>query len=239
MKGLYLVFGYPDVEAFDRAVALAEGSGFDFLEVGVPFSEPVADGPYLSAASKRAIERGVTLENALEWIASYKGGLKIYVMTYANILLARGLERVSREMRDAGVRGVIVADLPNREQWFFRERGFELPIIPFATPESRRQDIEMIADLDADFVYFVSVRGTTGSGFRLEREVVEKIGFLREICKKPVVLGFGISEPEHVRAALKVADGFVIGTRAVRELDRGLDFFESWCNSLTMCFKAV
>ncbi len=239
MRGVYLVFGYPNAEAFERAVEIAEKMGFDFLEVGVPFSEPVADGPYLSAVSKRAVDMGINLREAIDWLSGYRGRMRMYVMTYANILWAYGLERASYDLGRAGVRGVIVADLPNSFHWFLRERGFRLPIIPFATPESREKDIEPVAGVDADFLYFVSVRGTTGSGFALDSELESKLSFVRSVVGKPVVLGFGISECEHVKAALKVADGFVIGTRAVKELERGVEFFESWCKSLTMCWEAV
>ncbi len=231
MKGLYLVAGYPSFEAFDAAVKMMESLGFDFLEVGIPFSDPVADGPLLARAAKRALESGVTYERALEWISSYRGSLRIYVMTYANILWARGLKNASLEMKNAGVKGVIVADLSNRERWFFKERGFELPIIPFATPESRPCDLEALNREDADFIYFISTRGTTGSGF-LDEDALEKLNHLKSSSRSPVVLGFGISEAKHAARALEVADGFVVGTRAVMELEMGLESFESWCRSL-------
>ncbi len=234
MRGIYLVFGYPTVELFSEAVRVAEDAGFDFLEVGIPFSDPVADGPILTKASKLAIERGATFDEAVKWMNGYTGGLSLYVMTYANILWAKGLSLASKMLEGAGVKGAIVADLPNTEHGLFLDGGFELPIVPFATPETREKDLKAIEDASGDFVYFVSVRGTTGGAFGLDEETERKIEMVRKRCGKPVVIGFGISTSEHVKRALSVADGFVIGTRAVSELTKGLNNFESWCRSLTL-----
>ncbi len=229
MKGLYLVAGYPDFETFSHAVEIAEASGFDFIEVGIPFSDPVADGPFLTKAAQEAIKNGVSFERALEWLRSYKGSLKLYVMTYANVLWAVGLGRASRELEEAGVEGVIVADLPNSEHSFFKSNGFLLPLISFATPESRESDMEMLKEINEGFIYFVSVRGTTGGRFNPDEETKEKIFYLKNHCKVPVVLGFGISTKEDAEQALQLAHGFVIGTEAVKRLSSGIKDFESWC----------
>ena len=232
MKGVYLVAGYPDFALFDEAVRVAEECGFDFLEVGVPFSDPVADGPLLTKAAHTAIERGVNLDSVLDWLRGYSGSMKIFVMTYANILWARGLERVSEEFAECGVKGVIVADLPNEEHWFFKEQGFFLPLIPFATPESSFEDLDRLSETKEGFIYFVSVRGTTGGRFSLDEETKEKLSYLRKRAKVPVVIGFGISGAEDVKSALELADGFVVGTKAVAVLEKGIDSFRNWCKSL-------
>ncbi len=229
MKGLYLIAGYPDFETFSRAVEIAEAAGFDFIEVGIPFSDPVADGPFLTKAAQEAIKKGVSFERALDWMRSYKGSLKLYVMTYANVLWAMGLEKASKELEKVGVEGVIVADLPNSEHGFFKSNGFSLPLISFATPESRRKDIKELEKVNEGFIYFVSVRGTTGGRFNPDEETKEKILHLKNHCKVPVVLGFGISTKEDAEEALKLAHGFVIGTEAVRRLSSGIKDFESWC----------
>lgn len=148
-------------------------------------------------------------------------------------LWARGLKKASYELGECGVEGVIVADLPNSEHWFFKNEGFSLPIVPFATPESTEEDIQKLSEFDKGFIYFVSVRGTTGASFNLGDETVKKTKkWLKKVAKIPVVLGFGISTSADAKKALELADGFVVGTRAVEALAKGLDIFEAWCQEL-------
>ena len=233
MKGIYLVFGYPDEEVFTKAVEITQEIGFDFVEIGVPFSDPVADGPILSAASQKSLKKGVNTKKVLEWLKENELKMDVYIMTYANIVIAYGPDKFSRDFLEAGVKGCIIADLPNEEHIFLKDRGFEMPLIPFATPESRISDLELIAERTRDgFIYFVSMRGTTGGDFSLEDDVIEKLSILRDKARVPVIVGFGIKEKHHVKEVFKVADGFVIGTKAVEMLEKGLESFKDWLVAL-------
>ncbi len=235
MKGIYLVGGYPDFETFSSAIDIACESGFQFIEVGVPFSDPVADGPVIAKAAGYALEKGVTFKSIIEFLKSKRIPIDVYIMTYANIIWAYRPEKACQDLRKCNIKGCIIADLPNNEREFFTHRGFELPIIGFATPESTYSDLERLADIQHQgFIYFISIRGITGQRFQLDKETKEKLNFLKKMAKVPVILGFGIKSAEDIKEALKYADGFVIGTKAVEMLGKGLDTFKNWCKSLAL-----
>jgi tryptophan synthase alpha chain len=220
MKGIYLVGGYPDREGFKRAARVVAECGFDFLEVGIPFNDPVADGPVIAGAALSVIEAGVTPEMIMEDIRSIRDlPLKKYVMTYANIVDAYGLDRFSKESEGL-LSGVIIADLPNRMRPALCGSGLSLPVIPFATLETREKDLELLSEAEGDFIYFIGLRGITGAraDFR-DPDLVAKVREIREACGKPIVIGFGIKDINDVWAALESGDGFVVGTEAVRRQD--------------------
>ncbi len=220
MKGIYLVGGYPDREGFKEAARVVAERGFDFLEVGIPFNDPVADGPVIAEAALSVIEAGVTPEMIMEDVRSIRDlPLKKYVMTYANIVDAFGLERFSRE-GEGLLSGVILADLPNRMRPAFCASGLSLPVIPFATLETREKDQDLLAEAEGDFIYFIGLRGITGAraDFR-DPDLISKVEQIRDACGKPIVIGFGIKDRGDVEAALAAGDGFVVGTEAVRRQD--------------------
>ncbi|NPA15385.1 MAG: tryptophan synthase subunit alpha [Deferribacteres bacterium] len=234
MKGLYLLGGYPDMKTFDEALEIALDAGFDFIEVGVPFSDPVADGPVIARAALGALKKGVNLKLILDYLKGKRLGERVdlYIMTYSNILWAANPGRLSGVLKECGVKGCIVADLPNEEHPFFKRAGFELPLVSFATPESREEDLLKLAEVKEAFIYFVSVRGTTGGSFCLDADTQRKLLFLKERAKVPVVLGFGIKSREDVEKALTLAHGFVIGTKAIELLSEDIKAFERWCREI-------
>ncbi len=222
------------MDTFDEALEIAVKSGFDFIEIGVPFSDPVADGPIIAKASWEAIKKGVTLNLILEYLERKNLGktTELYIMTYSNIIWSLGPKKVSERLEKCGVKGCIIADLPNEEHSFFRNTGFSLPIVKFATPESRDDDLVKLIEVEEGFIYFVSVRGTTGGSFHIDHDTERKLLFLKEKAKVPVILGFGIRNKKDVERALSLAHGFVIGTKAVEILEKGVNAFKSWCEEI-------
>ena len=230
--GIYLVADFPSREAFLGAVRACQDFGVDFLEVGFPFSDPVADGDVLEKASIEVLRTG-TVDSFIEALhqarAIYSG--KTYVMTYSNIAYSLGMGAFARRL--GPVAGLILADLPLREIPAFQKgfNGFPVNLIRFLTPESRRDDMRTAVRAAQGFIYFVSKRGTTGGAFDLDRETREKIAAVRG-KGVDVYVGFGIQERKDLELAYGAADGAIIGTRAVSELARGVGAFRQYLESL-------
>lgn len=228
MRGIYLVGGYPDREGFKKAYKTVQDAGFDFIEVGLPFSDPVADGPVISSAALSVVESGISADEILADIKEVDNGrMKTYVMTYANIVSGYGLERFSADFGGV-IEGAIIADVPNRMHGYFYDKGLTVPMIPFVTPESRAEDINDLKNARGNFIYFVGMRGITGGSAKLDSdENSSRIKQIKSVTDKPVVLGFGVKGNTESTAALSVADGYVVGTEAVKrqaDLDKLVEF---------------
>lgn len=237
-NGVYLMGNYPDAERFKEAARLGL-ERFDFLEVGVPFSDPVADGPVIARAGEEVLGGGFRLDDLLDSVADIRStapaGKKIYFMSYANPVHSPGLARFARMARRAGADGLIVPDVPFVESAPFRDAlaGEGLEYIDFVTPENTPGQIEATARAARGFLYFVSIRGITGSGFTLDAATRAKIRRARRSSSVPVVLGFGIRSAADARAAVELAGGFIVGTGAVAALgDGGPGGFGSYIDSL-------
>jgi tryptophan synthase alpha chain len=230
--GIYLLANYPSREAFIEAVKICDKNGVDFLEIGFPFSDPIADGDTLEKACYETLQKydfDDTVDSFKEAKSIYKG--KIYVMTYTNIVYSVGIDNFAQRVDK--IAGIILADLPVREIRPF-ENGFKkhgINVIRFLTPESREEDIRRALRNAHDFTYFVSKRGTTGGGFVLEEETRDKISRVKASGKE-VFVGFGIKDKEDVKLACEVADGAIIGTKAVMELEIGIDQFRKYIAGL-------
>jgi tryptophan synthase alpha chain len=225
MRGIYIVGGYPDREGFkERFVSVAD-CGYDFIEVGLPFNDPVADGPVIAEAINRSLERGATIDGIIDDVIKLKGiGIKKYIMTYSNIVYSYGISAFSSRLKEY-IDGIIIADLPNRMMYRMYDGGFEIPIIPFATLETRISDIELIKRSKGDFIYFVGIRGITGGKADFaSRELLEKIKMLRGETDKKIVIGFGIKTADDVKMAMEISDGFVVGTESVRRQESSAEF---------------
>jgi tryptophan synthase alpha chain len=228
--GLYLVGGYPNLATFKRTYKYLQSLDIDFLEVGIPFNDPVADGPIIAKAAYKVIESGINYREILDVVCSEKTK-PTYIMTYANILYKAGLKEFSFQNKVA-LNGVIVADLPNRMHKFFYEGDFDLDIIPFATPVSRLEDFERIKDLRGNFIYFISTTGVTGSQMKGFEPLKEKVEALREIVgNKKICVGFGIKEKGDIVEAKKLFDGAIIGTEIVKRQDN-IIFLEKYLKEI-------
>jgi tryptophan synthase alpha chain len=217
MKGIYLTGGYPDRRTFLECCKAVASSGFNFIEVGIPFNDPIADGPVIAGAIHESISGGATPGAVMDDIASIKDlKLKKFVMTYANVIYSYGIKKFSDRMAPF-LDGIIIPDLPNRMTGLFYDSGFTIPIVPFATLESRESDIDMMNASPSEIIYFIGVRGITGaqSDFTAP-ELIDRIGMLRRRTGKKIIIGFGIKTGADAMQARTIGDGFVVGTEAVR-----------------------
>jgi tryptophan synthase alpha chain len=217
----YLMGGFPSLEE-SRAIGLAcADAGADLVELGVPFSDPLADGPVIHAAGTAALEAGVTPMWVLEVCAAVSERIPVVLMAYANLLL--GHDAFVQKAAAAGAAGLIVPDLPHDEAAGLREEcdGLGIALVPLAAPTTTD---ERMAEIGADargFVYTVSLSGTTGERNELPPELGRTVERVRAATEVPVAVGFGISTPEQARAVGEVADGVIVGSRLVRAAGEG------------------
>lgn len=223
----YLTGGDPDLETSAVLVeALAEG-GADIIEVGVPFSDPIADGPVNQRAAVRALEAGATLPGILEMIARIRARIEtpIVLFSYFNPLMAHGLETVAEQAAISGVDGILCVDLPPDEPdggWrdFCQSAGVDS--IYLLAPTSTPERVKVVAGASTGFVYYVSRTGVTGVQKDLTDELQREVKKIRRRVDLPLAVGFGISSPEQVSAVGKVADGVVVGSALVRLVEENL-----------------
>jgi tryptophan synthase alpha chain len=219
----YLMAGDPSLAETERLVIEAERRGADVLELGVPFSDPLADGPVIQRAGVRALAAGATLSRVLEMVATLRGRVRVplVLMTYYNPVLAFGLKAFARTAADAGADGVIVPDLPHEESEPLRAEAEPagLDLVHMVAPTSPPARVKMIARLSRGFVYVVSLTGVTGERRELPKDLDAQLRTLRLVTTKPVCVGFGVSTPEQVAAVGRVADGVVVGSAIVRTIE--------------------
>ncbi len=220
----YVTAGHPDRGA---SLALVQGiadAGADVIELGVPFSDPVADGPVIQQSSQRALDAGMTLDGALELAAQARVGAPLVLFSYLNPLLAAGRDVLGRA-RDAGISGVLVTDLPvgadpGREQWIGESPLDFVRLVAPTTPTNRMVEI---ATHGSGFVYLISRLGVTGARAELPPDLPDTVGRLRGVCALPICVGFGVSSPEQARAVGALADGVVVRSALVSAADRSVD----------------
>jgi tryptophan synthase alpha chain len=214
----YVMAGFPDQEtSLAVAGAYADG-GADLIELGVPYSDPLADGPVIHDAGTRALAAGATLDSALELCRRIAGRVPVVPMVYANMVLARGAEQFAAALAGAGACGAIVPDLPPEEgepiAGALRDAGLApVPLVAPTTPAERRARIGGVAE---GFVYLVSDTRTTGERDHLPASLPELVAGTRADAGVPVAVGFGIGTPEQAAEVGRIADGVIIGSRLVR-----------------------
>ncbi|MFT4035883.1 MAG: tryptophan synthase subunit alpha [Patulibacter sp.] len=214
----YVMGGYPD---HDTSLAIGHAcidAGADLLELGVPYSDPLADGPVIQAAGTVALAGGATLSSVLEIGRELAARAPVVVMTYANIVYARGPERFCRQLGEAGISGVIVPDLPPEEAAELREHADAagLALVPLIAPTTPDERLALVGGHARGFLYTVAVTGITGErdGSDHYAQVLKRA---RRATSTPVALGFGISSPDHVRAAARAgADGVIVASKLIR-----------------------
>ncbi len=220
----YFVAGDPSLEATARLIEEADARGADVIEVGLPFSDPLADGPTIQRAAVRALERGTSLYRLLPVLAGVSGRIRapLVVMTYLNPLHRYGLERVARDLASAGVAGLIVPDCPIDESApLARAAGSAgLDLVALAAPTSGPERLRRIARASRGFVYLIPLTGITGERTEVPAELVRLVRDLRAVTTKPIGVGFGISTPQQVAAVVRHADGAVVGSAIVRLVER-------------------
>lgn len=219
----YLTAGDPSLEATGELLAAFAANGADLIEVGVPFSDPIADGPVNQRAAARALAGGASVSGILRMIAERRGdiGVPVVLFTYANPILARGPQRFAEQAAASGVDGVLCVDLPPEEADEITAPLLDhgIDTIFLLAPTSTRERIRKVARASTGFAYYVSRTGVTGERAALPRALQREVKALRKSLPVPLAVGFGISTPAQVRAVGKIADGVVVGSALVRLIE--------------------
>ncbi len=224
----YFCIGYPNYAESLRAIESVAAAGVDGFEIGIPFSDPIADGPTIQATTQIALENGITVRKCLAAVKTLrqKGVTQpMLMMGYANPLVAYGTDRFLRDARAAGADGLIVPDLPPEEASMFAESCARegLALVFFLAPTSNDARIEMATANATGFIYVVSLTGITGARKELPAYLTKYFARLRAKTDMPLVLGFGISTPEHARQLRGLTDGFIVASALIRAWERGFD----------------
>ena len=243
----FITAGDPDLETTAKALQVLDNSGADIIELGVPYSDPLADGPVIQAAATRALARGTTLEQVLEMLKGISPSLRspIILFTYYNPILYRGVDKFLQQIQDAGVSGLVVPDLPLEESAGLikpaAEMGIDLTLL--VAPTSSPERIEAIARASQGFIYLVSVTGVTGMRTQMQGRVSDLLQQIRHVTDKPIGVGFGISDVEQARQVKAWgADAAIVGSAIVKRLaegtpEQGLDAIAQFCQSLKIAIK--
>jgi len=219
----YVTAGDPDIAVTEKIVLALERSGVDIVELGIPFSDPVADGPTIQAASQRALKRGANLVKIFALVRRLRNSTEIPLvfMTYYNPVLSYGIKRFFDSCRNCGVDGIIVPDLPPEEagDLIRYARIAKVATIFLTAPTSTTIRIKKITDRCRGFVYHVSLTGVTGARSKLPSEVIEKVKQIKAVTDKPIAVGFGVSSPKEARRISGFADGVIVGSAIIKVLD--------------------
>lgn len=225
--GAFVMLGDPDLGTSAEILESLVESGADMLEVGIPFSDPVADGPVIQAAAERALRSGVRTADCLQMVAEFRrrhAAIPLGILTYANIVAARGIDRFAGELAAAGADSLLVADVPSleTEPYARAARAAGIDLVMIAAPNTPGPALERIARLSSGYTYCVARPGVTGASDRLALDHGKLFDALRHFGAPPPVLGFGISSPEQVRAVIAAgAAGVISGSAIVRLIGDG------------------
>jgi len=227
----YMVAGYPDLETSYKAFDILLEQGSDMIEIGFPFSDPVADGPTIQEAHTIALQNGITHKDIFDLSKSLKTKHKnkpFLLMTYFNPIFKIGLDRFFDEAKESGIDGFIIPDLPAEEAQGVKEsiESMGLSLVMLLAPTSFKNNrVKSVCEMSSDFVYMVSITGITGARDKLPIESIKEYTTnYRKHCHKPIVLGFGISSKEHIDSLKSYVDGVVVGSHFVKSLkQRGLE----------------
>lgn len=225
----FVTAGDPDLDLTAEAIRVLDNSGADFIELGVPYSDPLADGPVIQAAATRALKQGTTLASILEMTQSLTRSLRspLILFTYYNPILNLGIKTFMERVATAGISGLVVPDLPVEEadELLNQADAAGIEVILLVTPTSPKERIEAIARQARGFIYLVSVTGVTGMRSQVQTRVKDVIAEIRSITDKPIAVGFGISSPEQARQVIDWgADGVIVGSAFVNRLAEGTPY---------------
>ena len=238
----FITAGDPNLETTAAALEILDRSGADIIELGVPYSDPLADGPIIQAAATRALQQGTKLDNVLEMLKVVSPKLRspIVLFTYYNPVLNRGIEAFFQDIAAAGASGIVIPDLPLEEVEKLMPAAVAagIEIILLAAPNTPKERLEAIAAQSQGFIYLVSVTGVTGMRIKVESRVQELLTELKGITDKSIGVGFGISQPAQAKQIMEWgADAVIVGSAFVKRLaegspEHGLQEIETLCRSL-------
>jgi tryptophan synthase alpha chain len=220
----YVTVGYPDIETTLKVVPLLVESGADIIELGIPFSDPLADGVTIQRASYQALQNGVTTATCLEVAGKLRPQVDapLVFMSYFNPLFRYGLEKFCRDCDRAGIDGLIIPDLPPEEGTALEKVAHKngIDVIYLLAPTSTQKRIRMVADHSNGYIYMVSVTGVTGARRQLPKNLSQFITRVRKVTDKPLCVGFGIGTPEQAKQVAQIADGVIVGSRLIQLMEQ-------------------
>ena len=224
---VFITAGDPDLDATKNILDAVDDSGADIIELGVPFSDPLADGPIIQAASLRSLKSGTTLKKIISLVQEIRKtrDIPIVLMTSFNPVFVYGEEQFVEDVVSVGVDGVIIPDLPPEEATQFSDYAVKksLDVIHLLAPTSTDERIQMVAKQGRGFIYYISLTGTTGVRTQLADGLGDKVSSIKQRSDIPVLIGFGISNAELAREATKFSDGVVIGSAVVKLIANNSD----------------
>jgi tryptophan synthase alpha chain len=220
----YLTAGFPDRERSLETLSAVESSGADVIEIGVPFSDPIADGPVIQASSQRALDKGMDFDGVLELVSDAALGIPVVLFTYLNPLISAGSDALERS-EAAGISGVLITDLPVgadpvREEWL---GSSPLDFVRLVAPTTPRERMQEIARNGGGFVYLISRLGVTGAQADVSADLKASVERLRSATSLPICVGFGVSTPAQAREVASLADGVIVGSALVSAAEKSPD----------------
>lgn len=222
----YMMGGDPDAGTSLRVMQGLPGAGVDIIELGMPFTDPMADGPTIQRAGQRALDGGMTMDQVLDMVRAFRAGdalTPIVLMGYYNPIYARGVDRFLVEAQEAGIDGLIVVDLPPEEdsELCIPAQAAGLNFIRLATPTTDERRLPKVLQNTSGFVYYVSITGITGAAVAQAADVAPEVARIKAATDLPVIVGFGITTPEAAQSIASVADGAVVGSAIVKLIGEG------------------
>ncbi len=235
VKIAYLTCGFPDLEStLSLTLALIE-TGFDMIELGIPFSDPLADGPIIQKATQVSLEKGTKLKDIYRLVKEIRKRTQIPLifLTYYNIVYNRGIKRFLKEAKEVGIDGLIIPDLIPEEAYEYMEESQKqnLANIFLISPLTSFERVKFIDSLTTGFLYYVSLTGVTGPREKLFKGLIQRLKDLKKITKNYLCVGFGVSKRWHIEQILKYADGVIIGSKILEFIDSNFgdkDFFKKF-----------
>ena len=237
----YIMAGHPSIQRTKELVKMLEDCGADIIELGVPFSDPLADGPTIQKAAQSALDSGVNLRRVIELVSELRKSTQIplILMTYYNPIFKYGEERFVNDASNAGVDGIIVPDLPPEEAEailkYSKKKDFD--IIFLLAPTSTEDRIRKVAKVSSGFIYYVSITGITGSTLSMDASIESHISAIKKISNKPVAVGFGISTAADAANVSRFADGVIVGSSIVKRVEDTDDDLRKYLLSLREATK--
>nr|YP_009314676.1 Tryptophan synthase alpha subunit [Neoizziella asiatica]SCW23131.1 Tryptophan synthase alpha subunit [Neoizziella asiatica] len=238
----FITAGNPDIVSTEKALKILDSCGADIIEIGLPYSDPLADGPVIQQASKQALSQGMNFDMLLSLLHKINGHIRapLVMFTYYNPLIARGILSFLTEIAAAGITGIIIPDLPLEEADYILDicNNLSIELILLVTPTSSKNRIDRIISKSQGVIYVVSSTGVTGLRDQINKNMQEFVASIRKKTDKLIILGFGISQEKHVRQIVQwEVDGIVIGSAFVNcladtSVDNGLEKLKSFCTSV-------
>ncbi len=224
---LFLTFGYPSIAATERLILSARDSGVDIIELGFPFSDPLADGPTIQYSSQESLKHNPSIRDAMRLVERLRRKgceLPIVYFGYLNPVFSYGEIKFAGDAKTAGFDGLILPDLPPEEETLLRRecKRKNLCLVNLVAPTTSDERMKMLVRESQGFVYYVSLRGVTGVRRSLPSDLASRVKKIRKMTSKPVLVGFGVSTPNQAKLVARISDGVIVGSAVIREIQKGI-----------------